>query len=598
MPEEQNTDVPEILETAAIYARYSSTNQRETSIQDQVASCRRRAAELGAHVPDEFVFTDSAIAGSRRDRNGLNRLMAQARAGHFRTVFVDDLSRFSRDATLFGMLAADLEYQQVRIVSVADRTDSSVPTDRLQIQLRAVIAEQYQRDLASKTARGQRGQFERGFFLGSRTFGYNSVPMGEMRADRSGRIRPEGYGREINEEEAAVVREVFEMYISGMSVSAIAKSLNERDIKSSSDAEGTWSLSMVHRIFEQELYIGIATWSRTKSVKDRRTGRSRSVPRPREEWLTRDHPELRIVPQELWDEVQARRAKVSRSFPTRKGERGFGKQQRGSSVEYPASLLAGTLQCAECGHALGQVSGSHGGYFGCLCGHRSANCTNRLKVRRNQVESQILASVQDFIATPENCMKVLRRIQDELGQVNERELQELASRRRDLTSQRKRLDNLIGFVAEGRGTQALGAAIESHERTIQRLESEIELTEARTTERMKPPPKAWVADRLENLREVLADGGGPAALALRDVLGEVVMTPVSPDIGRDYYRATTSLDVIELVRPRKRSKRASGSGHEKGRPSGLEPEDGISEHGANTFRLWRRRESNPGPEAR
>ncbi len=63
---------------AAIYARYSSENQRPESITDQVESCRKLAATRGYEISSEHVFSDEASSGSRSDRSGLAALRAAA----------------------------------------------------------------------------------------------------------------------------------------------------------------------------------------------------------------------------------------------------------------------------------------------------------------------------------------------------------------------------------------------------------------------------------------------------------------------------------------------------------------------------------------
>jgi Resolvase, N terminal domain len=113
--------------------------------------------------------------------------MAAARAGEFQVVLVDDLSRLARDNHLMLSIIAELHFEGIRVVSVADGLDSTDEESTLAIQVRGIFNELQLRD--------QIGQKERGFFVGE-TFGYRSVPVGEMRMDKKGRPRPEGYTME------------------------------------------------------------------------------------------------------------------------------------------------------------------------------------------------------------------------------------------------------------------------------------------------------------------------------------------------------------------------------------------------------------------
>ena len=92
---------------AAVYARYSSENQRPESIADQVSACRRLAAEKSYVISDEHIYTDEAASGARKDRAGLNALLAASEGQLFDVVLVDDLSRLARDN--FLMLSVLIE---------------------------------------------------------------------------------------------------------------------------------------------------------------------------------------------------------------------------------------------------------------------------------------------------------------------------------------------------------------------------------------------------------------------------------------------------------------------------------------------------------
>ncbi len=85
---------------AAIYARYSSENQRPESIEDQISSCRKFAVGRGYTLSPSHIYTDKAVSGARKDRTGLTQLMAAAESGNFEVALVDDLSRLARSAVL------------------------------------------------------------------------------------------------------------------------------------------------------------------------------------------------------------------------------------------------------------------------------------------------------------------------------------------------------------------------------------------------------------------------------------------------------------------------------------------------------------------
>jgi DNA invertase Pin-like site-specific DNA recombinase len=127
--------------SAAIYARYSSENQRKESIEDQISACRRLAAQQGLAVLEDHIYSDQAQSGARSDREGLSALVEAARAGHFEAVLVDDLSRLARDNYLMLSVLAELHFEGVRVVSVADGLDSGDEDSTLAIQIRGIFNE-------------------------------------------------------------------------------------------------------------------------------------------------------------------------------------------------------------------------------------------------------------------------------------------------------------------------------------------------------------------------------------------------------------------------------------------------------------------------
>ena len=215
---------------AAIYARYSSENQRPESIDDQVSACRKLAKLRSMPISDDHIYADQAQSGARSDRPALSALMASARAGEFDVVLVDDLSRLARDSHLMLSIIAELHFEGIRVISVADGLDSTDEESTLAIQVRGIFNELQLRDLKKKTLRGQIGQKERGFFVGEKTFGYRSIPVGEMKMDKKGRPRPDGYKMEIEPKEGAIILRIFTSYAEGMSLTQIVKTFNEEKV--------------------------------------------------------------------------------------------------------------------------------------------------------------------------------------------------------------------------------------------------------------------------------------------------------------------------------------------------------------------------------
>ena len=559
---------------AAIYARYSSENQRPESIADQIAACRRLAAERAFTVLDGHIYSDEAKSGARRDRLGLSALVAAGQENEFEVVLVDDLSRLARDNYLMLSVIAELHFEGVRVVSVADGLDSEDEEATLGIQIRGIFNELQLRDLRKKTLRGQIGQKERGFSVGERTFGYRSVPVGTIRMDKKGRPRPDGYRMEIEPREAGVVLRVFTAYADGLAAARIVRTLNEEGVPGRFRSAKGWSPATVSRMLDNEKYVGRWVWNKTATRRDPRTGRRRRFPKPKSEWIILEDDNLRIVPQELWERVRERRKQVRKAWPGGKGRRGFSRDQKGQQRHFPTHLLSGAMECGQCGATIAQVSGKAGGYYGCLGAAKGA-CDNKMLVRRKLAESVILGALAEQLTRAEQIRHVIERVEAEVATLSEHLPETIRAKESELSSEERRLANFIDFIGEGRGSQALANALIETESRVEALREELDALRRSRRKVFQTPPVEWIEERLSRVQEVLERRTEQSALLLRDVLGTIRLEPKKGDVGRPFYLAQTSIDCIALIEM----------------PPGARLPDG----GSNSLRQWRRRESNPRP---
>jgi len=502
---------------AAIYARYSSDNQRPESIDDQISACRELAAARGFSVDPTHVFTDKAKSGALRERPGLEALLAAARDHQFHAVLVDDLSRLSRDNYFLLTLYAELRFRGVRIISRADSLDSEDHHAKLGFQMRGIVNELYLDDLRERTLRGQKGQKARGFTVGEATYGYRSQPVGEMRVDRRGRPRPDGYRMVVDPSEAEMVGRIFREFSEGRSITAIVKDLNAEGVRGRRRIRNGWSAVTVSRILRNQKYIGRWIWNRTETRRDPRTGRRRRFLKPETEWHVVADESFRIVSQEIWDRVAGRWREIDRTWPRERKQKGFQGQQRSYVETYPRHLLSGLLRCGQCGGAMGEVSGKAGGYYGCLRAPKNA-CRNRLLVRRRIVEKAVLQAIQGRLADTSAIQHVLQTVESEVRRLHADLPDEIRLKRAALTEEERRIVNYVAFVGEGKGTQALAEALKAAEQKVKTLREDLRVLEVTADTLFTAPPIEWVAERLAKLQDLLERETTRSALLLRRVL--------------------------------------------------------------------------------
>jgi site-specific DNA recombinase len=141
---------------AAIYARYSSDLQKDTSITDQLALCSHFANGNGYKIVGEY--TDKARSGaSLMGRDGVLDLMADAKLKRFDTVIVESLDRLSRDQEDLSGIYKCLSFSGIQIIAVHDGK-----ADPVQIGVRGLLGSLYLADLAHKVRRGMTGRVAEG----------------------------------------------------------------------------------------------------------------------------------------------------------------------------------------------------------------------------------------------------------------------------------------------------------------------------------------------------------------------------------------------------------------------------------------------------
>jgi site-specific DNA recombinase len=168
---------------AVIYARYSTDQQRDASIEDQVRLCRERAAREGWEVAE--VFADAGLSGASLMRPGIQQLMKDGLAGKFNVVLAEALDRLSRDQEDIAGV-----YKRLRFAGVSIITLSEGEIGDLHIGLKGTMNALFLKDLADKTRRGLRGRVEAGKSGGGNSYGYDVVKrfVRARRLDRTGHL--------------------------------------------------------------------------------------------------------------------------------------------------------------------------------------------------------------------------------------------------------------------------------------------------------------------------------------------------------------------------------------------------------------------------
>ncbi|MBU2750404.1 recombinase family protein [Acidithiobacillus thiooxidans] len=289
------------MPTAAIYARFSSDQQRETSIEDQVRRCKSIAERNGYTVPDQLIFSDSAISGSEKattKREGYKKLLDAWDSGKFECLILDEISRISRSLKETIKINDRIVQTSVRLLTV-DGRDSQAANWREWLEIGAIFAEKFLHSTAFRVRRGMAGQLQRGYEVNSPPYGYDAVPVGISGEPIT--IGEERVGTRwmINPEEAKIVVSMFQMRKNGKSFTQICHYLNASGIKpprASKNPEGIayWRPGTVRRLLSNEVFCGILVTT------DSELTESNTPIKKKGKTIRYDRPHLRILDDALW----------------------------------------------------------------------------------------------------------------------------------------------------------------------------------------------------------------------------------------------------------------------------------------------------------
>src|SRR6266567_2983377 len=129
---------------AVLYARFSTDQQREQSIEDQNRSCGRTAEQAGLRIVGRF--EDRGVSGGTSVRPGYQALLAAARAGEFDIIVTEDVSRLWRNRAEFGSRSTEFEDFGVHLVTAIG--DDTRRDGWMVVTIKLALAEQYRRDVS------------------------------------------------------------------------------------------------------------------------------------------------------------------------------------------------------------------------------------------------------------------------------------------------------------------------------------------------------------------------------------------------------------------------------------------------------------------
>lgn len=371
---------------AALYCRLSEEDrnkQHETddseSIQNQKTMLLQHAMDKGWEVYN--IYSDDDYAGADRNRPAFNQLLQDAENHRFDIVLCKTQSRFTRELELVERYIHSLfPTWGIRFVSIVDNADTEVKGNKKARQINGLINEWYLEDMSENIRSVLTSRRKNGFHIGAfALYGYQKDP------EQKGHLI-------IDEEAAAVVREVFTLFSQGHGKTAIARMLNDREIPNpteykrqqglrykqpTSKNSTLWRYFAISDMLTNEIYIGNLIQGRYGSISYKT---KQNKPLPPEKWIRVEDTHEPIIDRELWDRVQELVRQRAKPFSV--GTIG---------------LFAKKAICAHCGYTMRSSKNRGLYYLKCATRHAAKDACIGSFLSVNTLEKMVLAELHQII---------------------------------------------------------------------------------------------------------------------------------------------------------------------------------------------------------
>lgn len=395
------------MKTAYAYARFSSDNQREESIEAQFYEIKKYAKEEGILI--QKYFADEGISGRTTNRPQFLEMLEEVYKGKkIDYIIVHKVDRFSRDKYQSAIIKERLSRRGVKVLYAAQKL-SDTPEGDLMESILEGFAQYYSKNLSAETRKGQYTNARKGLFNGGRP------PLGYY-IDDDQRYR-------VDEYEAVIVKFIFDSYLQGISQSDIARACNKRGYKTKF-GKG-FSQYSIKGILTNKKYAGIYEHGRREIRFNSKGNKNLEVMRPDNEVYVNYDAIPAIVDKEVFDQVQ-------KKIKDRANQRAPRQHH-----DYP---LRGIIYC-ECGKKMYGYTDTR---YSSNSVYRCKWCANRIK--KEKLENYIMTVVRRYILDNSDLLE--QKIKKEVDKI-------LSAKNTDRNTLRKRLNeidkeenNCIEFITE------------------------------------------------------------------------------------------------------------------------------------------------------
>lgn len=443
----------------AAYCRVSTEKEAQIdSLEKQIEFFNEFTKKNGYELYK--LYADEGISGKQiKHRKQFQQMMEDAKHKKFEKVVVKDVSRFARNTVDLLQSVRELKSYGVQ-VDFLNNGEVMEGGSEFILTILGAMAQQESANMSKRVKFGKDITAQKGR-VPNLVFGYDKIPN-------------ERYTLKINEEEAKIVKEIFESYVyKGIGTTKIAWDLNDRGIRTKK-TKSKWVQTSIVRMLKNPIYTGRVT-NKKSEVTDFITGTRKDL--PEEEWIVVERSEMRIISDELFNRAQEILAQRSNEFKL---------NNKREKTEYVFSTL---IYCKHCGYSFRRIKRKYKEdgpeYIRWVCSGRNSmgvnHCPNTTVIDEEELLNAIKIYLKSIIKNKKNFMKTVEEEFEKITKLrenNERSEESLLKEIEKVTVKKQKYmemfqNEIINIQELKKYTNPLNEDIARLERELKLITSEI-----------------------------------------------------------------------------------------------------------------------------
>lgn len=393
---QKNKESSDVMKIAA-YCRVSTEKEAQIdSLEKQIEFFNEFTKKNGYELYK--LYADEGISGKQiKHRKQFQQMMIDAKAKKFDKVVVKDVSRFARNTVDLLQSVRELKSYGVQ-VDFLNNGEVMEGGSEFILTILGAMAQQESANMSKRVKFGKDITAKKGR-VPNLVFGYDKIP-------------DERYTLKINEEEAKIVKEIFESYVyKGIGTTKIAWNLNDRGIRTKK-TKSKWVQTSIVRMLKNPIYTGRVT-NKKSEVTDFITGTRKDL--PEEEWIVVEKPEMRIISDELFNRAQELLEQRSNEFKL---------NNKREKTEYVFSTL---IYCKHCGYSFRRIKRKYTAngpeYIRWVCSGRNSmgvnHCPNKTVIDEEELLNAIKIYLKSIIKNKKDFMKAVEKEFEKITKLRE-----------------------------------------------------------------------------------------------------------------------------------------------------------------------------------